>query len=257
THYADLARRLGPEQPFHALHAPGLAGGEAPLERMEALAARYLEEIRAVQPHGPYWLGGWSAGGTTAFEAARLLRAAGEEVALLAMLDSHAPDGWLKGAPPERAEMFRDYARSIVTEDEALLEGLVDELRALPEEEHVAALVRWSARHGGQATDAEVERVGRAITVFAATARATRDYRDPPPFDGTVVLFVASEGREEDGRGPELLPRRWRPFVAGELVVHTIPTTHLDIVLDPAAETVAARLREVMARVREGDGVRG
>jgi amino acid adenylation domain-containing protein len=252
THYADLARRLGPEQPFLALHAPGLTGAEEPLERVEAMAARYLEEIRAAQSHGPYWLGGWSAGGTVAFEAARQLRDAGEEVALVAMVDPQAPDGAQAGSPPTQVELFRDYARSIVTEDQALLAGLVDELRVLPAEEQLAGLSRWIARHGGQVMDTELERVGRAIAVFAATARAVRAYRDPPPFDGPVALFVASQGRAEDGKGPELLPRRWRPFVRGELFVHVIPGAHAELVLDPAAAPLAAHLGEVMQRLRDG-----
>jgi amino acid adenylation domain-containing protein len=250
THYADLARRLGPEQPFLALHAPGLTGGEAPLESVEAMAARYLEEIRQAQPHGPYWLGGWSAGGTVAFEAARQLREAGEPVALIAMIDPQAPDGARQGSPPDRLELFRDYVRSVVTEDEALLAGLTDELRALPAEEQVAGLARWIARHGGQVMDSEVERVGRALTVFAATARAVRAYHAPPPWDGPVALFVAAEGKAEDGKGPELLPRRWRPFVRGELMVHVIPGVHAEMVLDPAAEVLAPLLRQAMDRVR-------
>jgi amino acid adenylation domain-containing protein len=253
THYADLARHLGPEQPFLALHAPGLTGDEAPLETVEAMAERYLEEIRAAQPHGPYWLGGWSAGGTVAYEAARRLRAAGEPVALLAIVDSHAPDGARRDTPPvDRVELFRRFARSIVTEDEALLDTLVDELRALPPEEQLAGLSRWIARHGGQVMDAELERVGRSITVFAATARAVHAYRDPPPLDVPIALFVASEGKPEDAMGPDVLPDRWRPFAAGGLTVHTVSGAHVHLPLDPAAETLAAHLREVLEQVRGG-----
>ncbi|HEX2208939.1 MAG TPA: amino acid adenylation domain-containing protein, partial [Longimicrobium sp.] len=250
THYADLARRLGREQPFLALHAPGLTGGEAPLEGVEALAARFVEEIRAEQPRGPYWLGGWSSGGVTAFEAARQLRAAGQEVALLALVDPPAPDDRRPGTPVDRVELFRRFAGSIVTEDEALLDALAAELRTLPRGEQLAGLARWIARHGGQVMDAELERVDRSLNVFAATARAVHAYRHPGPLDVPVALFVASEGKAEDGMGPDALPDRWRPFVRGELVVHTVPGAHVDLVLDPAAEILAARLAEVMQALR-------
>jgi thioesterase domain-containing protein/acyl carrier protein len=253
THYADLARRMGPEQPFLALHAPGLTGDEAPLESVEALAARYVEEIRAARPHGPYWLGGWSAGGVPAFEAAHQLRAAGEEVALVAILDAPAPDG-MQSPPPDRIELFRDFARGEVTEDDALLDALVAELRALPQPEHLAALSRWIARQGGQVMEAELERVARALSVFAATARALHAYRDPPPLDVPVALFVAAESAPERQMGPELLPARWRPFVAGELIVRIVPGIHLEMVLDPAAEVLAAQLAEVMEEVRGAVG---
>ncbi|HEU4880913.1 MAG TPA: thioesterase domain-containing protein, partial [Longimicrobium sp.] len=252
THYADLARRLGPEQPFLALHAPGLTGDEPPLESVEAMAVRFVEEIRAAQPHGPYWLGGWSAGGTTAFEAARQLRSAGEEVALLAIVDSPAPDGQQERTPPDRVRLLRMFARAIVTEDDALLDALEQELRALPEEERLAGMSRWIARHGGQVMDEELERVGLSVAVFAATARAVFDYRNPPPLDVPMALFVASEGKAEEKMGPDALPDRWRPFAAAGLTVHTVPGAHVHLPLDPAAETLAAQLREVMEAVRNG-----
>ena len=86
--YAGLARALGPDQPFYGLQAPGLDGEQPPHETLESLAALYVDAIRTVQPAGPYRLGGWSLGGTIAFEMARQLRSRGEEVALLALFDS-------------------------------------------------------------------------------------------------------------------------------------------------------------------------
>jgi acyl carrier protein len=65
--FAALARNLGPDQPFYGLQSQGMAGDEEPLTRVEEMAARYLEEIRKVQPEGPYTLGGWSLGALVAF----------------------------------------------------------------------------------------------------------------------------------------------------------------------------------------------
>jgi phthiocerol/phenolphthiocerol synthesis type-I polyketide synthase E len=86
--YRDLARRLGAEQPFYGLQCPGLDGSCAPLTRIEDMAARYVKEIRKVQPHGPYFLGGYCLGGTVAFEIAQQIHAQGERVALLALFDT-------------------------------------------------------------------------------------------------------------------------------------------------------------------------
>jgi len=86
--YRDLARRLGPEQPFYGLQAPGLDGSCPPLPRVEDMAALYAREIRKMQPYGPYFLGGYCLGGTIAFEVARQIQAQGERVALLALLDT-------------------------------------------------------------------------------------------------------------------------------------------------------------------------
>ena len=86
--YRDLARRLGSDQPFYGLQAPGLDGSCPPLARVEDMAALYAKEIRRVQPSGPYFLGGYCLGGTIAFEIARQIQAQGERVALLAMFDT-------------------------------------------------------------------------------------------------------------------------------------------------------------------------
>jgi len=83
-----LAGLVGGERPFHGLQARGLLGSEAPHETFEDMARDYIAEIRSVQPHGPYLLGGFSGGGLTAWEMARQLRAAGEEVPLVVMLDT-------------------------------------------------------------------------------------------------------------------------------------------------------------------------
>jgi phthiocerol/phenolphthiocerol synthesis type-I polyketide synthase E len=86
--YRDLSRRLGDDQPFYGLQAQGLDGASSPLTTVEEMAALYVTEIRRIQSHGPYFLGGYCLGGTVAFEVAQQLRAEGESVALLALFDT-------------------------------------------------------------------------------------------------------------------------------------------------------------------------
>jgi len=86
--YRDLARYLGPDQPFYGLQAQGLDGSCAPLTTIEEMAALYVDEIRRFQPRGPYFIGGYCMGGTLAYEVARQLRVAGEQIALLALFDT-------------------------------------------------------------------------------------------------------------------------------------------------------------------------
>ncbi len=102
--YVTLARHLGREQPFYALQAPGLYNDTQLYTDVRALAAYYVEEIRSIQSEGPYHLGGWCVGGIIAYEMARQLQQSGQEIALLALLDS-AP------LPPE----------PVSDEDDALL----------------------------------------------------------------------------------------------------------------------------------------
>src|SRR2546425_11761169 len=93
--FHELARHLGPDQPFYGFQAHALDGKSAPFTRVEDMAVHYIKEMREFQPQGPYLLGGRSFGGTVAFEMACQLYDQGEEVGLLALLDTY-PVGYFK-----------------------------------------------------------------------------------------------------------------------------------------------------------------
>ena len=87
----DLARAMNPSQSVLGLQASGIDGVSALGETIEQMAGTYLEDVRAVQPHGPYLLAGYSGGGVIAFEMARRLEAAGEPIGVLAFIDTFHP----------------------------------------------------------------------------------------------------------------------------------------------------------------------
>ena len=89
--YSDLARHLGPDQPFYGLQAQGLDGDQEPCTRVEEMASHYIKEICTVQPEGPYLLGGLSFGGIMAYEMAQQLQAQGQKVGLLVLFDTWGP----------------------------------------------------------------------------------------------------------------------------------------------------------------------
>jgi len=127
VHVAHLARELGPSQPFYGLQSLGLDGREVPLDSIEAMATRYLTEVRTVQPHGPYVLIGVCFGGTVAYEMARQLLVAGEEVAFLGLLDPTRREG------DEASERPRSTSRALMRA-ETLGTFLIDRLRLYREE---------------------------------------------------------------------------------------------------------------------------
>jgi amino acid adenylation domain-containing protein len=169
--YRALARRLGVERPFYALQSPAIEGDlPSPNLSIEALAWSYLDLVRAAQSKGPYLLGGWSFGGLVAFEMARRLRDAGEEVALLALLDSHA-----------RSDPHADP-------------------------ETLAALAAWELGDGQSWPQEHFAKVERIVdTHLGAVRRWT-----PQPYEGRAILFASHRpgvAREATlGWGP-LVPR--------------------------------------------------
>jgi len=79
-----LARYIGSDRPFYAIHPHGLHG-ELPPTTIEAMAAERLEAVRRIQPYGPYLLGGFCNGAIVAFEMARQLESMGESVPAIIM----------------------------------------------------------------------------------------------------------------------------------------------------------------------------
>ena len=135
--FGPLARNLPEDQPFYALQPSGL-DGRRPLDTgIEEMAERYLRAVRAVQPHGPYLLAGRCNGATVAFEMAQRLRAEGEEVPLLAALDSDPPG-------PKPAELVPGVPYDELMESAAIRARLAGERVPDPHEpDGGARLLAW------------------------------------------------------------------------------------------------------------------
>jgi amino acid adenylation domain-containing protein/non-ribosomal peptide synthase protein (TIGR01720 family) len=244
--YAELARALGPDQPFHGLQAPGLEGEQPPLDTIEALAKTYVAAVRAVQPHGPYLLGGWSLGGVIALEMAQQLQRQGERVDLLAIIDGYVgtPEGLL---PPEEAAAVmtalfaRDLAAAsgegLVTPDEALAGMGPDELlQHLLEEGRRAATVT---------PDTELPRLRALRQVFESNVRANAKYR-PEPYAGPLVLFRTTD----PGKDPLEQEHGWRRLAVDGVEVHDLPGDHYSLLRAPHVQHLAEQLKEYLERIR-------
>ncbi|MBZ4423289.1 non-ribosomal peptide synthetase, partial [Myxococcus sp. RHSTA-1-4] len=234
--YLELARALGPEQPFYAFQSPGIEGERAPLETVEALAARYVEELRTVQPSGPYRLGGWSLGGVVAFEMARQLEQRGERVEQLVLIDAYAFDQ----RPPEGAGESWLAAR-FVEFTARLVELPVPELREedVPGGDTLLERLLEAGRSAGVlARGVGLEQLRTLYRVFESNLRALWRYQ-PGAYGGRVTLVRASETQVPTG--PD---GGWAGLAAGGVEVHEIPGDHHSLLHAPAVETLARKLQE-------------
>jgi amino acid adenylation domain-containing protein/non-ribosomal peptide synthase protein (TIGR01720 family) len=248
--YLALARHLGPDQPFYALRARGILEGETPTGDLEAMAAEYLETVRAVRPHGPYLLGGWSMGGVVAYEMARQLEAAGERVDLVALLDSVlvAPDGWSplarwKARRGDEARLLGAFAGDLGLDPGRL--GITS--AEVPKHGRAGVLARVldAARAGGAVPPGlTLPEMSRLYEVFRANAEALRRYR-PGPYGGAVTLVYTLE---EDAQRQRLMEEAWRKLVAGEVDVHVVPGGHHDLIEEPNVREVAQHLAARIGR---------
>ena len=90
--YLQIASYLDVDQPMYGIQSLGLDGRTKPIRRLEEMASYYINEIKSIQPHGPYLLGGGSMGGMIAFEVAQQLKRGGDKISLLVMFDTLGPN---------------------------------------------------------------------------------------------------------------------------------------------------------------------
>ncbi|AWK88321.1 alpha/beta fold hydrolase [Azospirillum thermophilum] len=253
--YIPLVRTLAPALPVHAVQARGLDGREPPHRDLPAMAADYVARLRALQPDGPYLLGGHSFGGLIAFEMARQLTAAGQTVALLALFDSvlarreeeaaGRPDGAATAAAlADAAAIYSRYTGHEV-------EVRAEELAALPVDEQVAHVSEAFRRAGGSAFGGGEELVRNLLAVGQAHREARAAYLaapGPAPCPVPVTLFRATDTSLTRGGSPEDQGREdlgWGAVAAG-VQVHWVPGDHVTMMADRHAPALAAALRPVL-----------
>jgi thioesterase domain-containing protein len=208
-----LGRCMAPEYPFYGLQSRGMDGKNSFLATIESMAAHYIAEMRSVQPHGPYFIGGFSFGGLVGYEIAQQLRKAGEETALLVLFDTFPGDvqngtsSFFKMLlTPSRKHWFHDVPRAL---------------------------------------DKKIRRTWRTLLVpqifrdlHAANRAAVTKYV-LRPYPGKVTLVRATEKAIPGGNDPHAA---WRGL-AGELAEFEIASDHYDILIEPQVYDLAARLK--------------
>ncbi len=220
-HYLPLANYLSPDQPFYGLrYGMGDLGEAEPPETLEKLAAHYVAEMRRFQPEGPYALIGYCFAGVVAYEMARQLRAAGQQVAPLILLDS-----WLLS---ERRRL--PVARIIRNVWKSGMKGVVRRAVARAQNRMNRILPPEYSPHEYQAT---------------IDARWRQTYV-PGSYDGPIVLLNAEE-TDDFYRTKGTTSESWRKYVSGKIEEHTIPSGHLGMFKEPDVQVLADRLNQILA----------
>lgn len=241
-----LAKRLGADQPFYAVQCVGLDGKAAPLTSMETMAAHYVDEIRKVQPTGPYLLGGFCMGGALALEMAQQLRVAGEKVALVAMLDTHAP--WMVRSTQEASP----YSLS------TRLKNHYQNLRKMPRKE-IREYLGMRVENVGFIIKRQLWEL--AYRLYKLTSRplprflwdiesvnthAFLEYR-AKPYDGKVVMLV-TDGTVSRFNCEHL---GWSHVPKDRLDIRRVPGLHDTIMNEPHVKPYAAALKAAITEALE------
>lgn len=239
---SHLAHLLGEERPFYALQARGLYGDASPHESFEEAAADYIAEVKQVQPEGPYLLGGFSGGGLVAYEMARQLIAAGDEVQAVLMLDT----------PAREIPRFSLGDKVTMLAQSAQREGLGIIGRK------IGARLRWEREKRQRRAEANGHDNGGELNfqsrrIGDAFVRGLVRYKVPkvpvkvavfrPKLD---VRYRLSGGRLVDSaRNYVREDNFWTPYTQ-DLQVFEVPGNHDNMVLEPNVRVLVSSLRRVI-----------
>ena len=230
-----LAQLLGGDRPFYGLQARGLYGDAVPHDNFVNAARDYISEMRQVQPHGPYLLGGFSGGGLIAWEIARQLEAAGDGVPLVVLLDTPVP----MRPSLSKADKLMIRLAEVRAEGPAFFARWWREKQA------------WKQAQGVVAAQGEAEFHNAAIE---AAFRAALPVYDMQPRNGATVLFrppldkrwQVTGGRWVSAAREFVLPDNDLTRFAPALEVIEVPGDHDSMVLEPNVRVLSARMREVI-----------
>ena len=236
--YVELARHLGPDQPFYAFQSRGLNSEQPVCTKIEEMATLYIEAMRTVQPVGPYLLGGWSMGGVVAFEMARQLEAQGEMVALLVLIDARAPDH--QGEPTEE-----DDVAAMVNFSQHL--GLpldhihisLDHFLSLGPDERLAYVMEEARGAGLVPAAITLSQVRRLFEVFKANGMAMNNYT-PEMARCRIALLKSSESANDLSQGPAW---GWAELTENVIEVTEVPGNHFTMIREPYVQLMAERLK--------------
>ncbi|BCL77704.1 non-ribosomal peptide synthetase [Ktedonobacteria bacterium brp13] len=260
--YADLARYLGPDQPFYGLQAQGIDGQLAPLTTIGEMATAYIQEIRTVQPAGPYMLGGHSLGGLVIFEMALQLHEQGEEVALLAILDRPAPVLRKSADQPSSDEDEQEETARLLTEGMAIMSHFsgkeivvsYETLRHMETDEQFE-YIRHNMQISGLLPDkADIRPVRGLIQVQKANSRATNAYI-PAAYKGNgYVAVLAAEQTLSPDYNEELYSDEslgWGELIPQGVQIYRVPGNHISMLMTPQVQVVAKHLRHCLDQAQE------
>jgi thioesterase domain-containing protein/acyl carrier protein len=242
--YSGLGRHLSERQPLYGLQAPR---GELGVRRIEDIAAAYVDEVRTVQPQGPYLLGGWCLGGDVAFEMARQLRRHGADVALVLMVDNPRPEH--VAARHDLSRPLDRVATRVEMECANLAEApqkgpyLLERVGSLAKRFSVEIERLATNRDGDLPFGLDHSRAYRQERVAAVHEKAYEDYV-PEPYDGPVAVFRA-ELQPRGGRDDPTLG--WSSLVEGPLLNYQLPGHRMGMLQEPRVARSAAIIEAAIA----------
>lgn len=213
--YAGFMSSLGPEYPLYGLQAKGIRKKETKPGSLVEMARDYIDELKSVQPYGPYRLLGWSLGGNVVHAMAVELQEQGEEVEFMVILDSY-PSHFI---PLSGEEGEQDALIALLTL------GGYDPDQLKDEQVTIEGVIELLKDHGSALASLDEKTIINLKDTYKNSIKIMSEYK-PKQYNGDMLFFkstiVPDWFKEAD-------PARWLPFLCGKMKQFDIECRHKDM----------------------------
>jgi acyl transferase domain-containing protein/thioesterase domain-containing protein/acyl carrier protein len=252
SQFQRLARCLGKDQPFYGLRPLGLDEERSPYEDMADIANHHIQGVRAVQPTGPYLLGGHSFGGLVAFEMAQQMLHRGYGISVLVIMDvqaavgenyRHVLDG---GAGEEIIRLARVFERT-ADKNIAVSPKDIEALDASAQLKYLAQRLRLA---GLRYTETEVRRLHNVVR---ANVRAMARYRPGSSYQTPITFFRANEIHPQDRFLPDEAATLkdptwgWNQLSSAPVEPYIVPGNHFTMMTEPHVQMLGQQIIACLA----------
>ena len=254
--YQDLIKNLKTKRAVYGIKSLFLDDLNAPISSVEEMAAHYLEQMRAIQPQGPYLIGGFCFGGYVAYEIAQELRRQGEEIGALILIEKFAPGGLIL---PPWYQRYQRYWQSFLKSGSSYLinkikSRLIFELSRL---QHLMQHKKESFLYKKSILpidDQESYAEFQAREIFRLHSVLNSKYC-LKTYSGSIFLLTASDAVYQNITGEnlgcgDLLTRRedlgWSQYILGDLEILPNPGDHDSMLQVPHVQVLAEQLDSIL-----------
>lgn len=256
--FIELAHLLDRDRPFYGFQSQGISGDQPPLETIEEMAALYLQEIKKVQPKGPYLIGGYCFGALVAFEIVQRLHSEGEEISAMIVIDGEPPlfnpedRDHVLGAAIARAHSFSSDLLDMVPSAARIIERQTGRKLSFdsqayskqPREKQLDYFLQSLRAVGFFPPDADLLHGLGMLRTFKANVDSVLRYIPRSRYMPRLVCFHAADWNPED-QGREQLDK-WSEHFPDQVELIKIPGDHVSIMSKPHVEVLATRMMEIL-----------
>ena len=241
THYRTLAEYMPTDRPFYGMLTRELEP-DTYEDRIETMAHEHIQDIRTVQPSGPYHLGGFCFGGLVAYEMTRILEAKGEKVAFLGLIDTRPPFDW------EATPVSVPFRERLAKRVGAVRSGGTGTFKQW---------VQQRARYEWERVREGVKRVtGKMFSRFTGSVpiplrgairadhdmKAAQAYNRRSRITASLTLFDSHGMTLHQGAGTGEQRRGWKAYTHGDVCRVRVPGAHGEVFEEPHVRILARRI---------------